>query len=357
VNPLFGLGQALMLSLDPERAHMLTIKSLEMGFYPRCDAPDDARLSQTLCGLDFPNPIGIAPGFDKNARVVTALFNMGFGFVEVGTLTPRPQEGNPLPRVFRSVVDRAVVNGLGFNNEGQAAALERLRRGVPGIVGVNLGANRDSEDKVADYAAGVARMAPVGSYLTVNISSPNTPGLRDLQAPKELARLLTAVEQARAALPGNKPPLFVKLAPDLADGDLPEIVGIIQGSGADGIIVSNTTLAREGLTDDALIAAKGGVSGRPLFERSTRMLARVHRLTAGTMPLIGVGGIDSAETALAKIEAGASLIQMYTGLVFEGPDLITRIKRRLVRAVSEAHANSLAPLIGRRAEEWALKTL
>ncbi|WP_108681662.1 quinone-dependent dihydroorotate dehydrogenase [Methyloceanibacter sp. wino2] len=357
MNPLFGLGQALMLALDPERAHTLTIKSLEMGVYPRCITPDDARLRQTLCGLEFPNPIGIAPGFDKNARVVTALFNMGFGFVEVGTLTPRPQGGNPCPRVFRSVEDHAVVNRLGFNNEGQATALERLQHGVPGIIGVNLGANRDSEDRIADYAEGVARMAPVASYLTVNISSPNTPGLRDLQAPKELATLLTKVEQARAALPGHKPPLFVKLAPDLADADLPEIVGIIQGSGADGIIVSNTTLARDGLTDETLTAEQGGLSGRPLFDRSTRMLARVYKLTAGTMPLIGVGGIDSAETALAKIEAGASLIQMYTGLIFEGPDLIGRIKRRLVQAVSDAQANTLSPLIGRRAEEWAQKTL
>lgn len=357
MNPLFGLGQALMLALDPERAHTLTIKSLEMGVYPRCVAPDDARLRQTLCGLDFPNPIGIAPGFDKNARVVTALFNMGFGFVEVGTLTPRPQSGNPCPRVFRSVEDHAVVNRLGFNNEGQAAALERLQQSAPGIIGINLGANRNSDDKIADYVTGVTRMAPVASYLTVNISSPNTPGLRDLQAPKELATLLTKVEKARATLPGHKPPLFVKLAPDLADADLPEIVGIIQGSGADGIIVSNTTLARDGLTDESLIAEQGGLSGRPLFDRSTRMLARVYKLTAGTMPLIGVGGIDSAATALAKIEAGASLIQMYTGLIFEGPDLIGRIKRRLVEAVSDAHANTLSPLIGRRAEEWAQKSL
>ncbi|ODS00064.1 dihydroorotate dehydrogenase [Methyloceanibacter methanicus] len=357
MNPLFGLGQSLLLALDPERAHNLTIKTLELGLYPRCLVPDDARLRQTLCGLEFPNPVGIAPGFDKDAKVAAALLDMGFGFVEVGTLTPRPQPGNEAPRVFRSVEDRAVVNRLGFNNEGQAAALDRLQKGVPGIVGVNLGANKTSEDRIADYVEGVARMAPVASYLTVNISSPNTPGLRDLQAPKELAALLTKVEEARRALPGTRPPLFVKLAPDLADAALPEIVGIIQGSGADGIIVSNTTLARDGLTDRTLIAEPGGLSGRPLFARSTRMLAKVYKLTAGTMPLIGVGGIDSADAALAKIEAGASLVQMYTGLIFEGPDLIARIKRRLVQAVSEAHANSLAPLIGRRAEEWALKEL
>lgn len=357
MNPLFGLGQAVIRTLDPERAHALTLKSLEFGLYPRSLEPDDARLSQTLCGLEFPNPIGIAPGFDKDARVASALFGMGFGFVEVGTLTPRPQDGNPAPRVFRSAEDRAVVNRLGFNNEGQVAALARLEKGTPGIVGVNLGANRDSADRVDDYVAGVAAMAPVASYLTVNISSPNTPGLRDLHAPQALATLLTRVEQARKALTGRKPPLFVKLSPDLADVDLPGIVGIIQGSGADGIIVSNTTLARDGLADEALIGAEGGLSGRPLFARSTRMLAQVYRLTAGTMPLIGVGGIDSPETALAKIEAGASLIQLYTGLIFEGPDLIGRIKARLLQAVLETRADSLAPLIGRRAEDWALKTL
>lgn len=357
MNALFSIGQALLLSLDAERAHELTLKTLELGLYPRMTAPDDARLRQTLCGLDFPNPVGMAPGFDKNARVAAALLKMGFGFVEVGTLTPRPQRGNPAPRVFRAVEDHAVVNRLGFNNEGQAAALARLSKAVPGIVGVNLGANKDSADRVADYAEGVTRMAPAASYLTVNISSPNTPGLRDLQAPQELATLLTKVAEARSALPGTPPPLFVKLAPDLADADLPDIVGIIQGSGADGIIVSNTTLSREGLTDETLAKETGGLSGRPLFARSTRMLARVYKLTAGTMPLIGVGGIDSPETALAKIEAGASLIQLYTGLVFEGPGLIGEIKRGLVQAMAEAHVNTLAPLVGRRAEEWALKPL
>jgi dihydroorotate dehydrogenase len=357
VNPFFGLGQALMLALDPEHAHALTIKSLEMGIYPRSSAPDDARLSQTFLGLNFPNPIGVAPGFDKDARVAAPLLDMGFGFVEVGTLTPRAQLGNASPRVFRSIEDHAVVNRLGFNNEGQAAALERLEHGVPGIIGVNLGANRDSADRVADYVTGVARMGPVASYLTVNISSPNTPGLRDLQAPKALAKLLTEVEKARRSLPDAKPPLFVKLAPDLADADLPEIVGIIQGTGADGIIVSNTTLSRDGLTSQTLRKEQGGLSGRPLFVRSTRMLAQVYRLTAGTMPLIGVGGIDSPESALAKIEAGASLIQMYTGLIFEGPQLVDRIKRRLVQAVSDASAPSLATLTGTRADEWAFKTL
>ena len=357
MSALFGLGQTLMLALDPERAHNLALKTLELGVYPRRSRPDDTRLRQTLFGLDFPNPIGIAPGFDKNARVARQLLEMGFGFVEVGTLTPRAQAGNPVPRIFRSLEDRAVVNRLGFNNEGQDAALKRLRTALPGVVGVNLGANRDSKDRVADYVEGVARMAPVARYITINISSPNTPGLRDLQAPRKLGALLAKLGEARKALGDNAPPLLVKLAPDLADADLPEVVGVIQDSGADGIVVSNTTLARDGVRDATLIHEAGGLSGRPAFLRTTRMLARVYRITEGKLPLIGVGGIDSGETALAKIEAGASLVQLYTGLIFEGPGLIERIKQDLVRTMARENINALAPLVGRRADEWAEKTL
>ncbi len=357
MSALFGLGQPLMLALDPERAHNLALKTVELGVYPRASRPDDTRLRQTLFGLDFANPIGMAPGFDKNARVARQLLEMGFGFVEVGTLTPKPQAGNPIPRVFRSLEDRAVVNRLGFNNEGQEAALKRLRAAPRGVVGVNLGANRESKDRVADYVEGVSRMAPVADYFTVNISSPNTPGLRDLQGPRKLAALLKKVEDARKALVGTIPPLLVKLAPDLADADLPEVVGVIQDSGADGIVVSNTTLARGGLHDTALAREKGGLSGRPAFLRTTRMLARVYRITEGKLPLIGVGGIDSGETALGKIEAGASLIQLYTGLIFEGPGLIGCIKKDLVRTMAEENINTLAPFVGRRAGEWAEKPL
>jgi dihydroorotate dehydrogenase len=352
MSALFGLGQSFLLALPPERAHDLAVKSLELGLYPRADAPDDKRLAQRLFGLDFPNPIGMAAGFDKNARVPRELLAMGFGFVEVGTLTPRAQSGNPPPRMFRSMADRAVVNRLGFNNEGQEAALARLRDRPQGIVGVNLGAGRDSKDRIADYAEGIARMAEVASYVTINISSPNTPGLRDLQAPEALDILLKRVQEARAAT-SRKPPLLVKLAPDLADADLPEIVRVILANGAGGIIVANTTLAREGLRDQSFAKEAGGLSGRPLFTRATRMLARVRRLTEGKLPLIGVGGIDSGETALAKIEAGASLLQLYTGLVFEGPGLIGRIKQALVAAMDKEGCNSLAPLIGRRAGAWA----
>ena len=356
MNALFGLGQTLLLALDPERAHDLAVKSLELGLYPRATEPDDKRLAQRIFGLDFPNPLGMAPGFDKNARVPRELLAIGFGFVEVGTLTPSAQSGNASPRVFRSVIDRAIINRLGFNNEGQEAALARLKQRPPGVVGVNIGAGRDSPDRIADYVSGIERMGAVASYFTVNISSPNTPRLRDLQAPEALDTLLKRVQEARRALP-NKPPLLVKLAPDLADADLPEVVGVIVANGADGIVVSNTTLARGGLKDTTFARESGGLSGRPLFTRATRMLARVYKLTEGKLPLIGVGGIDSGEAALAKIEAGASLIQLYTGLVFEGPGLIGRIKQALVSAMEGAGSDSLAPLIGRRAAEWSEQSL
>jgi dihydroorotate dehydrogenase len=311
-------------------------------------------------GLSFPNPLGMAAGFDKDARVPRPLLAMGLGFVEVGTLTPAPQAGNPAPRIFRSTQDRALINRLGFNNQGHAAALARLASRPSGIVGVNLGAGRDAKDRIADYVSGIERFAGVADYLTINISSPNTPGLRDLQMPDALDALLERVQGARAALTGPgklAPPLLVKLAPDIADADLPEIVRIIQARRADGIIVSNTTLARDGVTDPRFAAEPGGLSGRPLFVRSTRMLARIYRLNEGKLPLVGVGGIDSGDTALAKIEAGASLLQLYTGLVFEGPSLIGRIKQALVGAMEQESALSLAPLIGRRAEAWAERAL
>jgi dihydroorotate dehydrogenase len=352
VSPLFGLGQSLLLALPPERAHDIAVKSLQLGLYPRADAPDDKRLAQHVFGLDFPNPVGMAAGFDKDARVPRELLAMGFGFVEVGTLTPRAQSGNPSPRMFRSLTDRAVINRLGFNNEGQEAALGRLRDPSKGIVGVNLGAGRDSKDRIADYVEGLRRMAEVASYVTINISSPNTPGLRDLQAPQALDVLLKRVQQARATLP-RKPPLLVKLAPDLADDDVPEVVRTIVANGAAGIIVSNTTLARDGLRDRSFAHEAGGLSGRPLFARSTGMLARVYRLTQGKLPLIGVGGIDSGEAALAKIEAGASLLQLYTGLVFEGPGLIGSIKQTLLAAMETEGCDSLERLVGRRASELA----
>ena len=351
MNALFGLGQALLHALDPERAHDLAIKSLELGLYPRATAPDDPRLAQTVWGLTFRNPVGMAAGFDKDARVFAPLLATGFGFVEVGTLTPKPQKGNPSPRIFRSAADGAIINRLGFNNEGQAAALRRLSGGRNGVVGVNIGAGKDSEDRIGDYVSGIVRMSPVADYLTINISSPNTPGLRDLQAPEVLATLLARVQEVRSTAE-KRPPLLVKLAPDIADSDLPAIVRVIQSHGVDGIVVSNTTLSRDGLKDRSFAAETGGLSGRPLFARATRMLARVYKLTEGKLPLIGVGGIDSGDAAVAKIKAGASLLQLYTGLVFEGPRLIGDIKQALLKAMQEAKTENLGSLVGRDAARW-----
>ncbi|HEY8277220.1 MAG TPA: quinone-dependent dihydroorotate dehydrogenase [Methyloceanibacter sp.] len=354
MSGLFDVAQAFLQALDPERAHELAIKSLELGIYPR-SGPDDPGLAQDLWGLHFPNPVGMAAGFDKDARVPGALLAAGFGFVEMGTLTPLPQSGNPRPRIFRSASDGALINRLGFNSEGHNAALARLWTRPPGIIGINLGANRESKERIEDYVRGIECLTSVASYFAINISSPNTPGLRDLQAPEALDALL---RRARAALKsvateGKSPPLLVKLAPDLTDDDLPEIVRVIVANGVDGIIVSNTTLARDCLRDAAFAGETGGLSGRPLFARSTRMLARVYQLAEGKLPLVGVGGISSGEDALAKIEAGASLLQLYTGLVFEGIGLVGRIKRTLLDAIECAKIDTLSPLIGRRAGEWA----
>jgi dihydroorotate dehydrogenase len=354
MSGLFDMAQAFLQALDPERAHELAVRSLELGIYPRSGA-DDPRLAQNLLGLHFPNPVGMAAGFDKNARVPGALLAAGFGFVEVGTLTPHPQPGNPRPRIFRSPSDGAIINRLGFNSEGHDAALAKLWNRPQGIIGINLGANRDSKDRAGDYVRGIECLTSVASYFTINISSPNTPGLRDLQAPEALDALLKRAGAAlrSVAVEGKSPPLLVKLAPDLADEDLPEIVRVILANNIDGIIVSNTTLARGGLEDAAFARETGGLSGRPLFARSTRMLARVYQLTEGKLPLIGVGGISSGEDALAKIEAGASLLQLYTGLVFEGLGLVGRIKRSLLDAIEHAKLDNLSPLIGKRAGEWA----
>jgi dihydroorotate dehydrogenase len=332
-----------------------------MGIHPRASGADDTRLSADVWGLAFPNPLGTAAGFDKDARVADPILAMGFGFAEVGTLTPRPQDGNPQPRVFRLRAERALINRLGFNNGGHAAALARLaQRGRAGIVGVNVGANRDAADRVADYVEGIRRFRDVASYFTVNISSPNTPGLRDLQAPAALDRLLARVLEARAeamAAGGPSRPIMVKLAPDIAEADLGAVVEVLLARGVDGIAIGNTTLSRAGIGDAVLAKEAGGVSGRPLFHRSTVMLARVYRLTRGRVPLIGIGGIESGTTAIAKIEAGASLLQLYTGLVFEGPGLVARIKRDLVRYARDRRLARIGEATGRRAEEWAAKPL
>jgi dihydroorotate dehydrogenase len=356
---LFDFAPRALTLLPPEEAHEITLKTLELGVFPAGSA-DDTALGVTFAGLSLPNPVGIAAGFDKDARVPDSILRLGCGFAEIGTVTPVPQLGNPSPRVFRLRRDHAIINRLGFNNGGHAAALTRLqRRKGGGVVGVNIGANKDSADRIADYVRGMETFYDVASYFTINISSPNTPGLRDLQDPAALQHLLQQLLDARARMmQAGKPkrPIVVKLAPDIAEHAFGAIVMQLAAQGVDGIAVSNTTLSRAGLSD-ANARQGGGLSGRPLFHRSTVMLARVHQATAGRIPLIGIGGIDSGTSALAKIEAGATLVQVYTGLIYEGPSLIQRIKDTLTAAVGQAGVRSIADLVGRRAADWASRPL
>lgn len=353
---LFDAARPLLFAFGPEEAHEMTLRALELGAYPRCVGNDAPSLAVETMGLTFPNPLGIAAGFDKDARVPNAILGMGFGFAEIGTTTPRPQSGNPRPRVFRLEPDRAVINRLGFNNEGHAKALARLKASPPrGLLSVNIGANKDSPDRPADYVAGLKTFYDVASLFTVNISSPNTPGLRDLQAPAALEELLSRLLEAREKLiAAGKPkkPLVVKIAPDLAEEDLPATVEALVRLKVDGIAVSNTTLSRTGLTSP-LRVEQGGLSGRPLFHRATVTLARVYEASRGALPLIGIGGIDSPETALAKIEAGATLLQLYTGLIYEGPDLVSRIKSHLEATVRARGLSRLTDLVGTEATTWA----
>ena len=357
LKTLFDIAPRALTLLPPEEAHEITLKALEFGAFPAAER-DDPLLAVDFAGLSLPNPVGIAAGFDKNARVPDALLDLGCGFAEIGTVTPLPQPGNPTPRVFRLRRDRAVINRLGFNNGGHQAALARLqRRPRRGVVGVNIGANKDSTDRIADYVRGVETFYDVASYFTINISSPNTPGLRDLQDPAALSELLSRVIAARTAqiaIGKPKRPIVVKLAPDIPETSLPEVIAPIVEHGIDAIAVSNTTLSRRGLSDSDASQA-GGLSGRPLFHRSTVMLARVYQSTGGRVPLIGIGGIDSGRTALAKIEAGAPLVQLYTGLIYEGASLIQRIKSELTTNIRQVGARSLHELVGRRAAEWAAK--
>jgi dihydroorotate dehydrogenase len=351
----------LMRALDPERAHRLAIAALKLVPLPSASA-DDPRLSIRAFGLDFPNPLGLAPGFDKNAAVVDPLLRLGFGFVEIGTVTPRPQTGNPRPRLFRLDADRGVINRLGFNSEGQEAVLARLtaRAGRGGIVGVNIGANRDSRDRVADYAGLIKTFAPVASYFTINVSSPNTPGLRDLQQARLLDDLLARVLEARDQATGHDgalTPVLIKIAPDLSLPDLDDVVNVARRRDVDGMIVTNTTLSRPASLRDRRAMEQGGLSGRPLFELSTRILAEAFVRVEDQFPLVGVGGIDSGQAAFNKIKAGATLIQLYTGLVFRGLRLIGEIKSELVNFLRINRFDAITDAIGRdaaavTAERW-----
>lgn len=345
------LARQLLLRLKPEFAHRLTIAALST--LPARPLPrDDSRLAVNVFGLDFPNPLGLAAGFDKNGAVVDAMLALGFGFVEVGTVTPRPQPGNPRPRLFRLREDYAIINRLGFNSAGAETVRHRLaaRRGRAGIIALNLGANHDSEDRIGDYVAGITDFADLADMFVINISSPNTPGLRDLQRQQELSDLLPRVLAARDAAPERRP-VIVKIAPDLTLEELDGIVQVCRAHKIDGLAVSNTTLARPDLTDR--VKEPGGLSGRPLFLPSTRMLAHAYLRVENQFPLIGIGGIEDAATAFAKIEAGASLIQLYSALVFKGLRLAEEIKRGLLAQMEHAGLQRLVEARGSRAQDWA----
>jgi len=342
---LYTMLRPLLFTLDAERAHRATIRALRLK--PVAAPPAaDARLASEVAGLRFPNPVGLAAGFDKDAQVPDAMLGLGFGFVEVGTLTPFPQAGNPRPRLFRLVEDEAVINRMGFNNGGQAAAYERLlrRNRRPGIVGINIGANKDATDRIADYAHGVQVMAGLARYLTVNISSPNTPGLRALQDRGALDALLAAVMDARAAS-GATPPIFLKVAPDLEPADIDDIAELASAHRLDGLIVSNTTISRPPLRSRHG-GEGGGLSGAPLRDLAQQRLADFRKATGGAMPLIAAGGIASADDAYARIRAGASLVQLYSALVYAGPGLARRINRGLVKLLDRDGFDTIGEAVG-----------
>ncbi|MEA2910796.1 MAG: dihydroorotate dehydrogenase [Bradyrhizobium sp.] len=351
----------LLRWFDPEDAHRLAIQGLKL-LPPVRPRPDDAKLAVRAFGLNFPNPIGMAAGFDKSAEAPDALLRLGFGFVEIGTVTPKPQIGNPRPRLFRLERDEAVINRMGFNNDGAEAVLRRLagRAHLSGIVGVNVGANKDSADRVADYVRLIETFAPVASYFTVNVSSPNTPGLRNLQQAAALDDLLAKVIDARERVreKAGDSPVLLKIAPDLSLAELDDVVHIARSRRVDGMIVANTTLARPStLREQAGAKEQGGLSGRPLFRLSTRMVAETYVRAEGAFPLVGVGGIDTGGAALTKIRAGASLIQLYSSLIYRGLGLVDDIKNDLASTLLRTGRDSLSEIVGAdaatiTAENW-----
>jgi dihydroorotate dehydrogenase len=356
ISALFPLAKSVLHALDPETAHQLTIKGLSL--MPASPAAkDDPRLATDVFGRQFPNPVGLAAGFDKQCEIPDQLLSLGFGFVELGGVVPKPQAGNPRPRLFRLPQDEAIINRFGLNSEGLAAARQRLsqRRGRHGIVGVNIGANKDSTDRIGDYAVCIRELCGLVDFLTINVSSPNTPGLRDLQGEAFLDDLLARCVEARDKADQGRPKtvMLLKIAPDISLDTLDAIVATALTRGIDGLTVSNTTVARpETLKDKALATQTGGLSGKPLFAPSTRMLAETFQRVERRIPLIGVGGVDSAEAAWTKIRAGASLVQLYSAMVYRGPGLISDIKRGLVKKL-ESEGTSLAQAVGRDASALA----
>ncbi|WP_370253726.1 quinone-dependent dihydroorotate dehydrogenase [Nioella sp.] len=346
-----SLGMALMRRMDPEAAHGLALKALGMGLAPLPGPVSSDRLRTVLAGLELPNPVGLAAGFDKNATALAPLARAGFGFIEVGAATPRPQPGNPKPRLFRLAEDRAAINRFGFNNDGMEAIASRLAARPKGaVVGLNLGANKDSADRSADFATVLACCGPHVDFATVNVSSPNTENLRDLQGKAALEALLRGVMEARATL-RVAIPVFLKIAPDLEPSEIEDIAEVALSSGISGIIATNTTKSRAGL-QSAHRDEMGGLSGAPLFEMSTRVLAQLSRLSDGKLPLIGVGGVGSAEQAYAKIRAGASAVQLYTALVYGGLSLAAQIARGLDELLARDGFSTVAEAVGTGRDDW-----
>jgi len=352
LTPFERLGLALLHRFDPETAHGLSLTALRLGLAPLPGPVTSARLKTQVAGLDLPNPVGLAAGYDKNAVALAPLSRAGFGFLEVGAATPLPQLGNPKPRLFRLTEDRAAINRFGFNNQGAQAIAARLAARKRGLVpvGINLGANKTSTDRAADFAQVLALCGPHVDFATVNVSSPNTEKLRDLQGPAALAALLEGVMQVRAAL-ARPIPIFLKIAPDLAPDDLAALAEVALSSGLSGIIATNTTLSREGLRARQA-SETGGLSGAPLFEKSTRVLAQLSKLTQGKLPLIGVGGISNAEQAYAKIRAGASAVQIYTAMVYQGLSVAADIAKGLDTLLARDGYTNIAQAIGTQRDTW-----
>ena len=347
----YSLIRPLLFRIDPERAHHLAIAALKFGLLPKAKAVDDPVLRTVFCGLDFAHPIGLAAGFDKQGGAIQGVLDLGFGFVELGTVVPQPQIGNPQPRLFRVPQAQAVLNRFGFNSDGQEKVLRRVfgfyktHKTPHAPVGINIGKNKNSEELAEDYVSGIRTFAPYADYLTVNISSPNTPGLRDLQRRAPLAELLKQVIDARAASK-RQPPLFVKIAPDQTDDQLQDIVEVCLETGIDGIIIGNTTLSRPESIPSYLAKEAGGLSGKPLFALSTKILGTAYQLTQGKIPLIGCGGVFTGADAYAKIRAGASLVQIYTALVYEGPYVATRIATELAALLKRDGFASVRDAVG-----------
>ncbi len=358
MNTLDRLGRHLLFAFDPETAHALSIKVLRCGLPIGGRVTSDERLRVRVAGLDLPNPLGMAAGYDKNAEVFNGLLSLGFGFAEVGTVTPLPQAGNPKPRIFRLVDDDAIINRLGFNNDGHDLVEKRLaaRAGRPGIIGVNIGVNQDNINRINAYVCGVKRLARYASYLTINISSPNTPGLRNMQTREQLVELLASVMIARAEA-DNPVPVFLKISPDLHESELEDIAAEVVGKSLDGIIVSNTTIIRPALSSTANAGETGGLSGKPLFARSTAVLARMRKLVGPDLAIIGVGGVDSAEAALEKISAGADLVQLYTSMIYAGPSLPACIVSGMADFAAREGLKTISEIRDSKLNQWAATPL